>query len=443
MNPDLGYGSDPYGVRHVSPDDHSSTTRPREHGAHRSPYGRDSVYDQGSNSKGPNVLRKAWVNSGAKISKAKGDPGPEGGATHGTQQRLEQDLHELKQLRKTQDQQIEDLKAILRENDDKFNKLKRRNEKLQAQIDNDESTLGRQQPDEVVLSQFRSLVGSIKNWTAKWFSGSPPCDVGFDFDCSIDGDLMTIQSILPYIKNQEDFANFLADSRKRRGFVRGWIGLHVTKDVFRTLPAAVNLYPFAQELGSDIWIPTMLRSHVDNIELALLNSGDSATLNEFNQWRSLTMSLLSKKYPGVSEEATNLLEERVGHALRPILSAVPMADMEHAKQKLIENVYKPALELSQLLRRQRALWSVRFPYANSQSRNGSNTPVFNEVFMKDTDDVEDEGEPGHHDVRTLKWVDIVVTPLLYKSGTIDGKQYDVENVVERAEVFCVPSNQQY
>ncbi|KAJ8131337.1 hypothetical protein O1611_g2289 [Lasiodiplodia mahajangana] len=453
MNPDIGYGNDSYGGGRVSPDDDSSTKKPlgRGHRSHRGANGRDvekdassvysPAYDQSSSSKGPNGLKKSFVNFGAKLSK--GNPEQDEKATQGTQQRMKQDLRELKQLRKDQDQQIDELKTMLRENEDKSNKLKRRNEKLQAQIDSDESTLGHQQPDEVVLSQFRSLIGSIKNWAAKWFSGSPPHDVGFDFDWSIDGDFKAIQSILPYVKNKEDFASFVTDVRKRRKFVRGWVGLHVAKDIFRTLPAAVNLYPFPQELGSDIWIPAVLRAHVDEIELALLNSGDSTTLNEFNQWRSLTMSLLFKKYPGISEETTRLVEESARHALQPILSALPRADREPAKQKLIENVYKPALELSQLLRRQRALWSVRFPYANYQSRNGTNTAVFNEVFMKDTEDQEDEDESGRHDARTLKWVDIVVTPLLYKSGTIDGKQYDVENVVERAEVFCAPSNQQY
>ncbi|KAI1123683.1 hypothetical protein F5Y10DRAFT_269827 [Nemania abortiva] len=446
MNPDLEYGNDPHGGGRVSPDDHSSTQRPRGHRSHRSHHGRDveedsdavypSTYDQTSSSKGPNGLRKNFKNFGTRLSKA--NPGQDEKPTHGTQQRLEQELYELKQQRKDQDQQIDGLKAMLRENEEKSNKLKRRNEKLQAQIDNDESTLGRQQPDEVVLSHYRSLMGSIKNWAAKWFSGSSPHNVDCDFDWSIDGDFKALQIILPYVKNQEDLANLFTDVRKRRQFVRGWIGLHVAKDMFRTLPAAVNLYPFPQELGSDIWIPTKLRSRVDEIELELLNSGDSATLNEFNQWRSLTMSLLSKKYPGISEEATSLMEESARHTLRPILSAISTADREHAKQKLIESIYKPALELSQLLRRQRALWSVRFPYANFQSRNGSNTAVFNEVFMKDTEDTEDEGESRRHDVRTLKWVDIVVTPLLYKSGTIDGKQYIKEGLWQ--SLWCAFKN---
>ncbi|KAJ8123971.1 hypothetical protein ONZ43_g199 [Nemania bipapillata] len=442
MNPDLGHSNDSCGGGRLNPDNQPSTRKPKEHKSHRSPYGRGVGKDSSANHPS-NTYEQSSGSKGTRKKLKKGNPQQDEKATHETIQRLEQELHSLKQRRDYQEQQIDDLKAMLREREDKSSKLKRRNEKLQSQIDNDESTLGHQQPDEVVLSQFRSLKGSIKIWASKWFSSTSPHDIGFDFDWSVDGDFKIVQSILPSVNNKEDFADFFTDVKNRRRFVRGWIGFHVARDIFRTLPAAANIRPFLQELGSDIWIPTTLRSQVSDIELAFLNSGDSTTPGEFNQWRSLTMSLLFKKYPGISEETIHLMEERARRALRPIISALSRADRDHAKQKLIENVYKPALELSQLMRRQRAVWSVRFLYGGLQSRDERNTTLFNERFMNDTEDLEDEDEPKSRDVRWVKRVDIVVTPLLYKSGTIDGKQYDVESVVERAEVFCAPSDQQY
>ncbi|KAI0517989.1 hypothetical protein F5B22DRAFT_87347 [Xylaria bambusicola] len=339
------------------------------------------------------------------------------------QQRLEKELHELRQISSDQRKEIEELKRMIRDGDEKSNKLKRRNEKLQAQIDNDESVLGHQKSDEDVKAPFQSMNIAIKNWTSKW------CDTTRrNIECTFDRlfcekRMGIVQSILPLVKNQDDFISLILDVKRRRKFVRGWIGFHIANDIFRTLPG-----PSGNESGSDIWIPAKIRGSVDEVEHTLLSSGKCLSMSDFNQWRSLTMTLLFKKYPSISDDAWCFMSENARDAVHDIAPIIPRVDRDAAVKHLIETVYRPALEFAQLLRRQRALWSVRFPCLMTVGRSS----IFNPACMKDSDD--DEEEPRQLDAQ--RYIEIVSTPVLYKSGNIDGKQYDEENVVEKAEISC-------
>lgn len=108
-------------------------------------------------------------------------------------------------------------------------------------------------------------------------------------------------------------------------------------------------------------------------------------------------------------------------------------------------MYKPALELSRLLRRQRTSWSVHFSATRQQIVPGGNTAaihtalraIFDDGVMKDMD--LDEEEIPSSDQYCHKYVEIIVGPALFKSGNIDGEKYDMENVMEKAEVSCAPA----
>ncbi|KAI0437598.1 hypothetical protein F4803DRAFT_142742 [Xylaria telfairii] len=391
-------------------------------------------YEPGSSSRTTNIAKSF----GKLIQGRKGGSEQDEKFINDNQQRQEEELHDLRQLLTDREREIDELKRLLRDSDEKSNKLKRRNEKLQGYIDNDESTLGHQQSDDVVLSQFRSLILGIKSWSNRYCGSSSQeaASRSQDTDFSIhwEEDHEITQNIFPLNQSKEDFIHSLSDVRQKRKFLRGWIGLHIAETIFRTLPSTRH----PQGSGADIWIPDELGSHVNEVEIALLNSGNLVTRSDFNQWRSFTMSLLFKKYPGLSEETSFFMMKDAKQIVKHI---VPKHDRDPAAQKLMENVYKPALELAQLLRRQRASWSVEFPYTNRHKTNSNyNGCIFDDSCMKDSED--DEEELRGHQIYTHKWVQAVVTPVLYKSGTIDGKQYNVEIVVEKAEVSCAAANQQ-
>ncbi|KAI2782815.1 hypothetical protein F4815DRAFT_442803 [Daldinia loculata] len=152
------------------------------------------------------------------------------------------------------------------------------------------------------------------------------------------------------------------------------------------------------------------------------------------------MARLAKKYPDFTEE--DFVIENVASVLKVIN---PLGHDHDPTQRLIENVYKPALELSRLLRRQRASWSVHFSATRQQPVPGGNTAaiptalraIFDDGVMKDMD--LDEEEIPSSDQYCHKYVEIIVDPALFKSGNIDGEQCDMDNVMEKAEVSCAPA----
>jgi hypothetical protein len=103
-------------------------------------------------------------------------------------------------------------------------------------------------------------------------------------------------------------------------------------------------------------------------------------------------------------------------------------------------IYNEAVRFSQFLRRQRACWSIRFPQRQVVPATGAEGLIeaplrFDPASMKD-EWWEDEGV----DAETLrqKYVELVITPVLYKRGNLDGDHFDIECPAERAWVsMCV------
>ncbi|GAP91959.2 hypothetical protein SAMD00023353_5700570 [Rosellinia necatrix] len=334
---------------------------------------------------------------------------------------LQQEKYEAAEQRK----RIGELQQQLLESEEKYNILKRRNDKLQDHLDNDEAALGTQLPDEAILTKFRELMGQIKTWANKFCGGASQALIptavssnGYSKELQY-----KVHQILPVVKSYEDYLNFLDSRKLRRTFVRGWIGYQVATTILRTPPP--QKHPV--DPNTDIWIPNPgIRRSIQELEQELLSTGHPIILGDFHHWRALTMSLFAQKYPDIPSEALEFMFEGAQDVLDFVNSDV---NGEEATHKLFEHVFKPALELSKLLRRQRASWCVRFP----QSNIGEDC-LFDPNSMRDKN--EDEDEARANNVYTHVWVDMVISPGLFKRGTIDGDRYDVEIVVEKAEVSC-------
>ncbi|KAI1804475.1 hypothetical protein F4811DRAFT_277551 [Daldinia bambusicola] len=362
-----------------------------------------------------------------------GGPSPADLACEERFDKLEAKYLQTKEKNKKQQIEVEHLQNQVQALEESNQIIKRRNDKLQGYVDNREAALGYQESDEAITSKFRSLYHQIRTWSNKFCVNSDkPIKLGFPDE----EQFQLLQRVLPMMSNVEDWATCLSDSKRRRKFVRGWVALNVTETMFRTLPSK----NYQWDSGTDYWIPEQTRRGLVDVERALLNSGHSITLSNFHQWRAITMALLAKTYPNFSEE--DVMAENAAAVMKVIS---PLGHEHDTTQRLIENVYKPALELSRLLRRQRASWSVRFPATRQQPVPGSNAAamptalraIFDDSIMKDMD--LDEEETPSSDQYCHKYVEIIVGPALLKSGNIDGEQYDMENVMEKAEVSCAPA----
>jgi hypothetical protein len=100
-------------------------------------------------------------------------------------------------------------------------------------------------------------------------------------------------------------------------------------------------------------------------------------------------------------------------------------------------IFAEAVHFSQYLRRQRAMWSVRFPQrpvviGHQGEIQQSGPLMFEPAAMKD-----DYGEDEEMDKETLRrqTVELVITPALYKRGNLDGERFDIEYAAAPALVI--------
>jgi hypothetical protein len=102
-------------------------------------------------------------------------------------------------------------------------------------------------------------------------------------------------------------------------------------------------------------------------------------------------------------------------------------------EDVLYRIFSDAVECAQVLRRQRALWSVRFPSRPKLPKMDETGPLmFDPACMKDDRMDDDELSFGQSKQR---YVDIVVTPALFKRGTMNGELFESEEAATRAVVI--------
>ena len=164
-------------------------------------------------------------------------------------------------------------------------------------------------------------------------------------------------------------------------------------------------------------------------------------IKSFNDWRAFTAELLGKAvqvHDGRPIDQTSTLIElavsEVMEVVRPWHKGGTPETLKADEEKLY-GIFISAVQLAQVLRRQRALWSVRLPWAPGMP--GPAQPLrFNPISMEDernNDDVSIE------DLKS-RCVEFIVTPALYKRGTMNGERFDREEAICRAAVVIAGLN---
>ncbi|RSL54236.1 hypothetical protein CEP54_009997 [Fusarium duplospermum] len=339
-------------------------------------------------------------------------------------QQLNREIESLQKGNKKLEEQVQKL-------ENECGRLKNRVEAMQSAQDAQESRLGRQEQDDSVRQQFNNVFQPIKKWSTNFCNdASQPINMR-----GISPALTPlVQRVLPGLGSLEELPQFLpvGDKKRRKMFIRGWVALNVS---FRILPG-----PNQQEIRSDLWLPKKEREAVRSLESAFILSSEKDSQSSYHEWRALTFALLDKSFPSTQDrntiEALNDAVRKTLELIRPMAS--PKASLYELEGTLCEDIFVPAVELSQVLRRQRAHWYLRFPHMTA-----ANVPLGDEYVeacsfqpdqMTDVDSPEDEDEPGQN--HYLKAVDIIILPGLYKCGNNDGEQYEIESVVEKAQVSC-------
>ncbi len=137
----------------------------------------------------------------------------------------------------------------------------------------------------------------------------------------------------------------------------------------------------------------------------------------FNDWRAFTAELLGKTVNINNGRPVDQMQTLVKLAVSEVMELIEpwhkggTPETLKIDQDKLRGIFVSAVKLSQVLRRQRALWTIRLPRA---AEGGKAAPQlkFDPTSMEDERNNE---EVSMEELRTL-CVEFIVTPALYKRG---------------------------
>lgn len=319
---------------------------------------------------------------------------------------------------------------------------------MQTEMDNKELFLGPQATDDDIRAKFDSVLASIKTWSTNFTSGPVGSDVFKD------DHLSDYQSVAPLCRDTSHLMHLISNKKRRRLFVRGWAAYVMSKRLFRTLETETR--PAAQ--AHDLWLDSATAQSFLKVENAIYFAGRSTLCWQgggnrsrfvdfqsdrkeipyrmFSDWRAFTAKLLSKSMPGILESHAQAEVVQAAEEVMGVVAKWGAQEKAHEHEIALTSIFIEAVRLSQLMRQQRALWSVRFPLRTGVPEKTAETRqmaslMFDPSCMKD-EWSEDEGQNAHLLHGTP--VEIAITPALFKRGNLNGEHFDKECQAAAASV---------
>ncbi len=145
-----------------------------------------------------------------------------------------------------------------------------------------------------------------------------------------------------------------------------------------------------------------------------------------NSWRSTTLTILQKEAPERLKVETEATIKTVVTRVNNIMDSI--GDLQHtdARDQSLRTLITSAVELSRLLRVQKAVFSIIMP-----SIEGHQKTMFDPEVMEDIGG-EDEDSLNEQEIRCVTFPGVV------KNGDENGEQSHLRNVVAKARVLCAP-----
>jgi activating signal cointegrator complex subunit 1 len=150
------------------------------------------------------------------------------------------------------------------------------------------------------------------------------------------------------------------------------------------------------------------------------------SLESMNQWRSTTLAILRKEAPQKLQVETTAVIETVVKQVNSIMDAI--SDIQHTetRNQPLRTLITNAIELSRLLRVQKAVFSIIMPSIEGYQRT-----------MFDPDSMEDIGGEDE-DTLSEREIRCVTFPGILKLGDENGERTHLRNVVAKIRVLCAP-----
>ncbi|KAJ4352432.1 uncharacterized protein N0V89_007780 [Didymosphaeria variabile] len=321
---------------------------------------------------------------------------------------------------------IQDLSYQLHYEQQKVVSVKQSANQIQLAKDTNVIIFATQEMDAAIRQKIGALLQDIRTWSGKF-----SCDTGRmpDFkstkfpeyrrvvpSCNSHADLVHFMNKYQNDKGLDEKRRDKMDKKFKRRFIRGWASFVMVESCF---------------CPSDSWLRSADAQAFHHIE-RLLSGADptrkGASDRAFHDWKALTAYLLSTVTPQATQ-GEDMGKVATDAAIDVINLLHPWAKSslpESLEQQLV-GIYQEALQLSRLLRTQRAHWELNFPTGDASAL------PYDMISMEDDDDEDiDVVSPN-------RMVEMVIEPALSKRGTMDGTKFEAGPHVTMKAKVCLES----
>ena len=150
------------------------------------------------------------------------------------------------------------------------------------------------------------------------------------------------------------------------------------------------------------------------------------SVESMNQWRSTTLAILRKEATPKLQTETVVVVESIIINVNKIMGSISDAQTSEARDQSLRVFINSAIDLSRLLRIQKANFSIIMPYIKGHQRT-----MFDSQTMEDIGG-EDEDSLNEREIRCVTFPGIV------KAGDENGERGHLKNVVAKIRVLCKP-----
>jgi activating signal cointegrator complex subunit 1 len=152
----------------------------------------------------------------------------------------------------------------------------------------------------------------------------------------------------------------------------------------------------------------------------------SGSLESMNQWRSTTLAILDKVAIEKLQAETTAIVEAVVKQVNNIMESISDIQHSESRDQSLRALINSSIELSRLLRIQKAVFSTIMP-----SIEGHQRTIFDPELMEDIGG-EDEDTLNEREIRCVTFPGVV------KTGDENGERNHLRNIVAKIRVLCAP-----
>jgi hypothetical protein len=144
-----------------------------------------------------------------------------------------------------------------------------------------------------------------------------------------------------------------------------------------------------------------------------------------NQWRSTSLVLLRGSVEQL-RPSTDAIAESVVRKINSIMDNISDADSSEARDQALRALVNSAIDLSRLLRVQKAVFKTIMPIIEGHQINRFDPEIMEDIGGEDEDSLEG------------REIRCVTFPGMIKEGNESGEQTQLRNVIAKARVLCTP-----